>query len=299
MKTKLFITLFAIVNAFVNAQQYPPMLKNTEWFMKTSCPWVGNSSKWYNLINDSIINGITYKQYSPSNGGYLSFVREDTLQKKVWININSQDKLLYDFNLTVGDTFTTATYQNVKFVLVLQDSVSTCAGQRKRMKFNPVPGQSSQPVDFECIEGVGSLFDPFALFYRANPPDQCGSLLICCHQNNIVNYVDTDPDSVIICPENCLPILKINENTDLNISMHSKIYPNPFSNKSTMQTDNFLKCATLTFYSSFGQPVKQIKNISEQTVTLHRDNLPSGLYFIRLTQDNKVIAADKLVITDN
>ncbi|MBI3502444.1 MAG: T9SS type A sorting domain-containing protein [Bacteroidetes bacterium] len=48
----------------------------------------------------------------------------------------------------------------------------------------------------------------------------------------------------------------------------------------------------------FGQTVKQIKNISGQTVVFSRDNLASGLYFVRLTQDSKIIAVDKFVIAD-
>jgi len=76
------------------------------------------------------------------------------------------------------------------------------------------------------------------------------------------------------------------------------IFPNPFSSTTTVQTDNVFKDATLIVYNLHGQQVKQIKNISGQTVTLHRDNLPMGLYFIHLTQDNKTIMTDKLIITD-
>jgi hypothetical protein len=77
------------------------------------------------------------------------------------------------------------------------------------------------------------------------------------------------------------------------------VYPNPFSTQTTLQTDKIFRDATLTVYNSYGQQVKQILNISGQTITLHRDKLPSGLYFIRLTQDNKTFTTDKLVITDN
>jgi len=76
------------------------------------------------------------------------------------------------------------------------------------------------------------------------------------------------------------------------------VYPNPFSTQTTLQTDKIFKDAILTVYNSFGQLVKQIKNISGQTITLQRDNLSSGLYFILLIQDSKVITADKLVITE-
>ena len=76
------------------------------------------------------------------------------------------------------------------------------------------------------------------------------------------------------------------------------VYPNPFSTQTTLQTSKVFKDATLTVYNSFGQQVKQLNNISGQAVTLHMDTLPSGLYFTRLTQDNKIIARNKLVITD-
>lgn len=77
------------------------------------------------------------------------------------------------------------------------------------------------------------------------------------------------------------------------------VSPNPFSTETTLHTDKAFKNATLTVYDLYGQQVKQIKNISGQATTLHRDNLPSGLYFICLTQDNKTFSADKLIITDN
>ena len=76
------------------------------------------------------------------------------------------------------------------------------------------------------------------------------------------------------------------------------IFPNPFSTQITLHADINFKDATLIIYNLYGQQVKQIINISGQTITLQRDNLPSGLYFIRLTQDGKIIATDKLVITD-
>jgi len=77
-----------------------------------------------------------------------------------------------------------------------------------------------------------------------------------------------------------------------------KIYPNPFSSSTTLKTEKHFVDATLTVYNPFGQQVKQIQNISGQTITLHRDNLPGGLYFVRLTEDSKTITTNKLIITD-
>ena len=78
-----------------------------------------------------------------------------------------------------------------------------------------------------------------------------------------------------------------------------RIYPNPFSSQTVLQTEKSFHNATLTVDNCFGQTVAQIKNINGQTVTLSRNNLPSGLYFVRLTEENTTITVDKLVITDN
>ena len=85
---------------------------------------------------------------------------------------------------------------------------------------------------------------------------------------------------------------------ELSLENDVIIFPNPFSTQTILHSDILLNNATLTVYNSFGQTVKQLKNISGQTVVLSRDNLASGLYFIRLTEGNKMYT-DKLVITDN
>ncbi len=97
------------------------------------------------------------------------------------------------------------------------------------------------------------------------------------------------------CIQSGQTILGINENLNKNIF---SIVPNPFISSTTIQTIGNLKNATLTIYNLYGQTLKQVNNISGQTVSLSRDNLPSGLYFIRLTEENKIIAVEKLIITD-
>ncbi|MCC6516108.1 MAG: T9SS type A sorting domain-containing protein [Chitinophagales bacterium] len=82
----------------------------------------------------------------------------------------------------------------------------------------------------------------------------------------------------------------------LNPQIH--IFPNPFSTHAVLQTSNKLNNATLYLYNSSGQIATKIENINGQAVILLRDNLTSGLYFVFLTQDEKVIATDKLIITD-
>jgi hypothetical protein len=76
------------------------------------------------------------------------------------------------------------------------------------------------------------------------------------------------------------------------------VSPNPFTFSTTLQTDKTFKNATATIFDLYGRAVKQMENISEKTIVFRRDNLASGMYFVHLIQDGKVIATDKLVITD-
>lgn len=78
-----------------------------------------------------------------------------------------------------------------------------------------------------------------------------------------------------------------------------KIFPIPFSSQTILQSDEILRDATLTVYNSVGQPVKKTDNIYGHAIIFYRDNLPSGLYFIRLIQDNQTLTTNRIEITDN
>ena len=88
----------------------------------------------------------------------------------------------------------------------------------------------------------------------------------------------------------------INEISEEN---HFSVFPNPLINQSTIQTDIFLNSAKLVIYNSMGQLLKHINNISGQTFILQRGNLLSGLYYLRLIQNNQTIATGKLIVADN
>jgi hypothetical protein len=98
-----------------------------------------------------------------------------------------------------------------------------------------------------------------------------------------------------VCIQSGQSILGVNENS---INNRFSIFPNPLISETTIETSYDLKNASLTLYNAYGQAIKQVNNISGQTLSLSRDNLPSGLYLIRLTEENMIIAEDKLLIID-
>lgn len=76
------------------------------------------------------------------------------------------------------------------------------------------------------------------------------------------------------------------------------IFPNPFSIQSTLKSENPLKNSIITIFNSFGQKVRQIENVSGLSITLFRDNMPPGLYFLLLTENDLVIAKKEILIVD-
>ena len=77
-----------------------------------------------------------------------------------------------------------------------------------------------------------------------------------------------------------------------------KIFPNPCSSTTNLKVTIPVTNASITIYNIFGQEVKQLNNISYQDITFTRDDLSNGIYFIQLNEDNKIIATEKLIITN-
>ena len=86
---------------------------------------------------------------------------------------------------------------------------------------------------------------------------------------------------------------------NLNQSQLIFAFPNPFSSQTTLRSNRYFKDATLKVCNIFGQTVNQIDNLTGQTTIIQRDNLPSGLYFIQIIVDNKIVTTNKVIIADN
>jgi len=82
---------------------------------------------------------------------------------------------------------------------------------------------------------------------------------------------------------NCSPIWGGIDETNSTNEIILNIYPHLFSSQIFLRTDTSFYNAILTIENVFGQIIKEIKNISSQTLKLHRNNLPGGLYFVCMT----------------
>jgi hypothetical protein len=96
---------------------------------------------------------------------------------------------------------------------------------------------------------------------------------------------------------------KLTNNTTTGIEKLTKqegfLYPNPFSESTTFQTEEPLNNATLHISNILGNKVSEINNINGNKFVISRDQLPAGLYFIQLSQNNKLIMSKKVVISSS
>jgi len=74
------------------------------------------------------------------------------------------------------------------------------------------------------------------------------------------------------------------------------IYPNPFKTSTTLYSNTPLHNAVLTLLNTKGQIIQQVKHISGQEIQHLGHQLPNGVYYLKLTENTKIIAEDKLII---
>ena len=306
MKKLLLVlsAVLALTAAHGQTNVYHPFPdSNATWFSwKSYCPcppYVGIQLEiWDWLTGDTVIGTSTYKKIQEyticqndgsSTLGYAGAYRQDTAQKKIFLRLPlaAADTLLYDFNLSVGDTIPQNWYINYGTYPsnIISSIDSVLIGTNYRKRFNFIMSAHMPDTIISIIEGIGSTT---GLLLPLGASVEYSTSLYCFTQNGQNLFINPNG----FCLSNPLTVFEQEKNPSLTI------FPNPFSTQTVLQTDIPLHNATLTVYNCCGQQVKQIKNISGQTVTFSRGNLASGLYFVRLTEENKIIAADKLVVSD-
>ncbi|MEI7594532.1 MAG: T9SS type A sorting domain-containing protein [Bacteroidota bacterium] len=267
-----------------------------EHYVSTS----GNGYYSYAIFGDTVINSLNYhKLYRhnlnlsfsdtvmiQNNSEFIGAIREDNSKKIFYYNkymnsccaIADSVYLLYDFSMLAGDTIHGFNYPD----LVLDSIDSVLVNNQYRKRFN-LRGDT-------WIEGIGSTRDLLSTIL-AMPTCYCVNEIVCYKYGDTTCYLNTKF-------HDCFPFLGVNSDNLFSQKIIS-ISPNPVASQALLQSDIMLKEATLVFYNSLGQAVKQIENISAQSIVFSRDNLTNGLYFIRITQDNKLFTTEKIVITDN
>jgi hypothetical protein len=87
--------------------------------------------------------------------------------------------------------------------------------------------------------------------------------------------------------------LMVNDTAALSAQL--TVSPNPFNTELYIQSEIAFTDATIQIYNVVGQLVRESKNQSGNKLKVNRDNLESGLYFIQLSENGKVVKTIKII----
>lgn len=73
--------------------------------------------------------------------------------------------------------------------------------------------------------------------------------------------------------------------TEFALSNEMRLFPNPFSYRLTIQPLAPFRSATICIYNCLGEKAQEYKNISGEKADVSRENLPSGIYFLIISDD--------------
>lgn len=74
------------------------------------------------------------------------------------------------------------------------------------------------------------------------------------------------------------------------------LYPNPSCQYTTFQVSFPMVNSTITLYNAMGQKVEQFQNINGQSYNISTANIPPGIYFLNMSQQNQNLVSTKLII---
>jgi hypothetical protein len=303
----LSITMLALNFSYGQTSVYHPFPDTNAIWNVTYSGYQAACAKYsYFLTTDTTVNSFTYKKIyqqksnyptnpwtsgcdwccpSPAIIFYAGALREDIVAKKVYYLpvFASSDTLLYDFNLEVGDTVPLG-WNNWCSALQVGSIDSVLIGTSYRKRWNMAdPNINCVSTTSSVIEGIGNTF---GLLEHFNFFEQGGNL-DCFSQNNQTLYPSYSPNTV------CTLVSGVEELPQVGFS----VSPNPLSSQTTIQFERKLNNASLSLYNCYGQKVKEINNINDQTIILTRDKLTNGLYYAQLTQENYAVTI-QLIFTD-
>lgn len=272
MKTLTFLFL-ALCSLSGYSQKYHKLLNpNSKWINSYEHSDCRGPCEYYvySTQGDTIIDSKVY--YMMQGGG---FMREDTIEQRVYLGAPGNERLLYDFSVNVGDP--AIPYKSQGDTVVSIDSIMIDGSFRKRINYGGgLWGPNS------VIEGIGNTAGLFA----SNGGQRTVSYytLECMSVDGKIMYGEGH-----YC--NAPNINGIDE----PLSQGIKFYPNPMTDKSIIEFEDPISF-TFSLYNLQGQLVTQRKVANSKTMEINRGNLEPGIYLYTVVMEDGSVSQGKLVV---
>ena len=222
------------------------------------------------MYGDTVLNNKTYRMI----GAF--YFREDSIKRVYYIkgqDTTFQERLLYDFSLSKGDTMQSGIYT---FTVMGVDTSVDCGTARRKLHVS-IDGVS---VIDTWAEGIGSTYwSPLGIF------SGCGCSICWIEQA-----------SVKIEGCNNTGCQGLFSDIDEPFFQELYVFPNPCFTSFTLQLASSPTTETyFTLYDAMGRLIRR-EEINSNITTLNRNNLPGGIYFWQLESANKILDRGKLIM---
>ncbi|MEA3447722.1 MAG: T9SS type A sorting domain-containing protein [Bacteroidota bacterium] len=294
MRKLLICLVLAFLYSKGNCQSYETIVDTTkQWSVVTECYSDENypeilsiSTNGYRFRGDTIINSMHYSFLEVcvndslfENWGRTSFIFRDDSVGRVYIHDYNQEKLLYDYNVEVGDT--------IWIPNVFNFSDSVCWEIIDSVGIEVIAGKERKVVYWWghvlYAKGFGSYKGPLGLTYHCSVGN-VGKYVSCFYQNDTLLYQEG---------ENCYVHYNHNSINETK-QVKTKIYPNPASNKLIVSFDKNIK-AEFFLYSIYGRLLESKRLFSNNT-TLSLSAYSDGIYHYSIKSGKKIIKNGLLII---
>jgi D-alanyl-D-alanine carboxypeptidase len=253
-------------------------------------------------IGTSITNTITVNYNSTATSGNITVTGTNNFgaggSSSFYVNVKPIYMVNTAASICQGDTYTFLDGSTATTSTVHTSNMSTSAGCDSTV----VTTLSVETVDATVSIGGASFMANATGTYQWLNCDN-GNIPIPNATNQFFAPGDLGNYAVIVTTNGCsatstcvnLFSVGINESNNFN---SISIYPNPFTNCTTLISTVELHNASINIYNSLGQQVQHLSNLNGKTILLERNKLTAGIYLLHLLIENTNVSEKKLVIVE-
>jgi hypothetical protein len=284
-KFLLFLLSFLPLFAIAQSDVYHPFPSDNGCWRYQYFDDIGNPTSdfgSYSMYGDTVIAGMNYKKISgaPSfstiesgairESGKIIYYRPDT---------SSTEFVLYNFNLNPGDTIfnpyggTTPGFGNDTVIVLSADSALLSDGYHRQLYLTSF---------CNWIEGIGSTF------YLLKP---CRNLPLSGNDRISCMYADSVPLYTYGFCAGCGTV----DAKEISASAAPVTSPNPFNFQTAITFNRYQTNSTIKIMDISGKEIRTMHFTGKQLV-IDKGEMPPGIYFIQITDDQKNSYNEKLVV---
>lgn len=291
---KKIFYFFLLLSSFGKAQD----------FASVGATWTYNDHELIGNLNyprtifsiaDTVVNGIPCHivigdcQCGTSATNYLYEINRRVY---VYNNATSDFRLIYNFNLNEGDSWTVLAQNTVGDSITLRvDSVTfdTINGNIRKVQHISPSGVFGNVYVFPgpIIEGIGSKSCLYPQAGFCDPPTDG----LRCYQDSLIGFYSTHlaPTCDVIYADSGIGI------RELENKIHVTLSPNPMHEACMLQIDDNGSALGVFRMTDLSGRVVREERMNGNKLVVHRNELEEGLYFYQILFE-KQTAAGKIMI---